>query len=182
MSSACGATVNSPRLVSALTKCAPAVTAAHDSRCIGGADSCGGICGGRPIADVVDPHPGFNSPHAVDEQHRARWRDRRSGGDGSPLIRRQFDADVDLGGRFPQVLFELQARAVGRVPPVDGKAHLGTPVPRGGAIRLHISRIDRHAVSREMLDVRLSRWTTNRTGTRSASAATWVTTPTIRSP
>ena len=50
---------------------------------------------GDAVADVVDPDPGLDPAHAVDEQHRAGGATARRA-DRAPLVGGKFDIDVDL--------------------------------------------------------------------------------------
>src|SRR6185312_9193012 len=103
---------------------------------------------------LVDPDLRIDAPHAVDEQHGGGWLQAGLGRHRRPPV----VGDV-LGGRSPEI--GVDAAAVARVPRVDRELH---------------------SPSRVTDELRWSRETTNRTGTRSARAGTWVITPTIRSP
>ena len=88
-----------------------------------------------------------------------------------------------------RIILEFQAGAVSRIPPVDSESHR-VPARSGsrGAVLAgldvarHIAAASFVRPSRVTLEVRASLETLNRTGTRSASAVTWVTTPTMRWP
>src|SRR6185437_11084340 len=109
--------------------------------------------------------------------------------DGAPLVRGQFHIHLDSGGGLPKLVIHLQAGAVTRIPAVDAKAH-GRPGPadRGPAVGRHLHPAGHSASagaakpSLATVEVRASLDTVNRTGTRSARAATCVITPTIRWP
>src|SRR5262249_53953166 len=108
---------------------------------------------------------GVDAAHAVREQHRAGQDEGGIGVDGPPLRARRLQLQVELRAGFRQgaaVQLLAERHSVPGIPRVDG-------VGNG------------HGPSRRTTEVAPSRLTTNRTGTRSASAATWVTRPTMRS-
>src|ERR1700722_7348671 len=137
---------------------------------------------------IVDPDASFNAAHTVDEKDRRRKRAVRRGVDCLPPACGQFHIDRDGRGGFLQLLFELKARAVRRIPAIDAEPHLLPGRARPSCRRCDVTD---HAVlsssamarpSRATIDVRAFLVTRYLTGTRSASAVTWVTTPTMRLP
>src|SRR3984957_14200953 len=138
---------------------------------------------------IVDPDAGFDAAHTIDEEDRRGKRAVRRGVDGLPSACGQFHVNRDGGGGFLQLLFELEARAVQRVPSIDAETHWLPGRTRPSSRRCDVAD---HAVSsssstmarpsRATIDVRAFLVTRYLTGTRSASAVTWVTTPTMRLP
>src|ERR1700722_9255081 len=161
--------------------------AAHHPGRVGGTQGRRRVCWPGAVRRlIVDPDAGFNAAHTVDEEDRRGKRTVRRSVDRLPLGCGQFH--VDGRGGFPQLLFDLEARPVRRVPAIDAEAHR---LP--GRVRPRRRRCDvaDHAVSssstmarpsRATIDVRAFLVTRYLTGTRSASAVTWVTTPTMRLP
>src|SRR3984885_12257274 len=144
---------------------------------------------GRAVAVrrvAVDPDLRLNAAHAVDEQQRVGDRACDVRVDRPPAVHGYLHAGVDPRGGLRELPFQLKAGAVAGIPAVDAEAHAaparslrgGNLGPLGHGCSVSVAA----RPSRAMSDVRALRVTRNRTGTRSASSATWVTTPTIRSP
>ena len=87
---------------------------------------------GRRPGVVVDPDPGLDAAHPVDEQQRGRA---GRPGPGRPPATggRQLHGHVHPGGGFAEVLLEFQAGAVRRVPAVDAEPHR-RPDPAGDGL------------------------------------------------
>src|SRR5207248_11669852 len=112
-------------------------------------------------------------PHPVDEQQRGRRDQARRRVDRPPPGGRHLHGHVHARGGLAEILLGVAAGAVARIPAVHAEPHVGA------AHRATSAAGGRP--SRTTVEVLASRATWNRTGTRSASAATWVITPTIRS-
>ena len=179
MSPACGATVNRPRRGLGQHQVGLLAAAAHHPGGVRGAQR-GARLGRRDAVRGVCPR---SRPGPRRGAPRRRTAARPAGpGPGRRVDRpppggRHLHGHVHPGGGFAEVLLGVAAGAVARVPAVHAEPHvraasrgLGTAAAR-----------PRRRPSRTTLEVRASLDTWNRTGTRSASAATWVITPTIRS-
>jgi hypothetical protein len=119
-------------------------------------------------AAAVDPDPGVDPPHAVEEQHGLRQHDPWIGGQRLPLLGRHLEVQVQLGrrlGESPGRGHILGDRlAVAGIPGIDGK--------RERRSRRSGQGLGHATVSFRSVDVVPARDTTNRTGARSASAGT----------